>query len=68
MQKTIQLNGNSFHVPAKVSTVDQLLHQLELNDRIVIIEKNELIIDKESFDHPIMDGDRIEIIHFVGGG
>ena len=51
-----------------MSTVDQLLDHLDLAERIVIIEQNKLILDQDAFNSPIMDGDQIEIIHFVGGG
>lgn len=62
------MNGDSFQLPAVISTVDQLLAHLDLTERIVIIEQNKLILDQDAYNSPIMDGDQIEIIHFVGGG
>lgn len=68
MGKTIDLNGKSYSVVPEVETVQQLLEHLELGDRILIVEKNKEILQKDSYDAPIMDRDQIEIIHFVGGG
>lgn len=68
MQKTIELNGNSYVVDEQVENVQQLLEHLELANRILIVERNKEILPKESYDQPIMDRDQIEIIHFVGGG
>ncbi|MDV6379083.1 sulfur carrier protein ThiS [Sporosarcina sp. GW1-11] len=68
MVKMINLNGKSYAVLPEVETVQQLLEHLELGDRILIVEKNKEILQKERYDAPIMDRDQIEIIHFVGGG
>ncbi|WP_342514156.1 sulfur carrier protein ThiS [Sporosarcina sp. FSL K6-1522] len=68
MKKTIELNGNSFDVPAEIENVQALLGHLNLADRIVIVEMNKDILAKEAYDKPINDRDQIEIIHFVGGG
>lgn len=65
---TITLNGNSYELPERVSTVQQLLEQLELSNRIVIVEVNKEIIQKEDYDRPIKERDEVEMIHFVGGG
>ncbi len=68
MERTIELNGNRFDVPAEVGNVQELLSHLELADRIVIVEMNRDILAKDAYDKPINDRDQIEIIHFVGGG
>ena len=52
----------------KLENVQDLLGQLELADRIVIVEMNRDILAKDAYDKPINDRDQIEIIHFVGGG
>jgi len=50
-------------------TVAQLVHSLELPAQRIAIEYNRRILKKEKWAaHPIADGDRIEIVHFVGGG
>ncbi|ARJ39261.1 thiamine biosynthesis protein ThiS [Sporosarcina sp. P21c] len=68
MEKMIDLNGKSYSVVPEVRTIQQLLEHLGLGDRILIVEKNKEILQKEYYDAPIMDRDQIEIIHFVGGG
>jgi sulfur carrier protein len=50
-------------------TVAQLVHSLQLPAQRIAIEYNRRILKKEKWaTHPIEDGDRIEIVHFVGGG
>jgi thiamine biosynthesis protein ThiS len=68
MKRIIELNGNRYDVPIGVESVQDLLGQLELADRIVIVEMNRDILAKDAYDSPINDRDQIEIIHFVGGG
>lgn len=68
MERTIELNGNRYDVPAEVGNVQELLSHLELAERIVIVEMNRDILAKDAYDQPINDRDQIEIIHFVGGG
>ena len=58
----------SYSVIPEVETVQQLLEHLELAQRILIVERNKEILQKDRYDAPIMDRDQIEIIHFVGGG
>lgn len=68
MTITIDLNGNAHEIPSDIENVQQLLENLELSDRILIVELNKEIVAKEAYDKPIKDRDQIEIIHFVGGG
>ncbi|HLR11424.1 MAG TPA: sulfur carrier protein ThiS [Sporosarcina sp.] len=68
MMKTITLNGQQQTFSNEVNTIDQLLQYLQLTDRILIVEKNKQILNKDEYDQPILDRDQIEIIHFVGGG
>lgn len=65
----IQLNGKAHELPEHVKTTAQLLAFLELENRIVIVEINQDIVMKEKYEsHPLNDGDKVELIHFVGGG
>ncbi|AOV06580.1 sulfur carrier protein ThiS [Sporosarcina ureilytica] len=68
MTKKIELNGNTQEIPKAVENVQQLLVHLNLEERILIVELNKNILEKDAYDKPIMDRDQIEIIHFVGGG
>ena len=65
----IVVNGDSREVPAG-STVATLLASLELDPRLVVVERNrEILRDRESFSRvELATGDAIEIVHFVGGG
>ena len=66
---TITLNGDLRAIPAG-STIATLLELLELNPRLVVVERNRVIVrDRDTFpDMALTDGDTIEIVHFVGGG
>lgn len=65
---TITLNGEERQVPAGL-TVRELLVRLDLNERLVVVEKNREILRREKFaEVPVHEGDAIEVVHFVGGG
>jgi thiamine biosynthesis protein ThiS len=65
----VTVNGDSRQLPAG-STVASLLESLELNPRLVVVERNrEILRDRDAFPHiELGAGDTIEIVHFVGGG
>ena len=64
----ITLNGEPFEVAAP-STISALLAQLDIDPRRVAIEHNLVVLKRRAYDHTtIADGDRIEIVNFVGGG
>ncbi len=52
-----------------VSTVRDLLQHFQIANKIVVVELNLQIIDREAYDNTILqENDRVEIVHFVGGG
>ena len=62
----ITVNGKQVQ---HVDTVQQLITQYGLSDRIVIVEVNREIVMKEQYETTrLSHGDCIEIVHFVGGG
>ena len=64
----ITVNGEEIECLPPLS-VAGLTEKLEIDRRKVAIERNLEIVPKSLFDEtPIMDGDRIEIVQFVGGG
>jgi sulfur carrier protein len=65
----IILNGDSRDIPAG-STITSLLTSLELDPRLVVVERNrEILRDRDAYGHiELAGGDTIEIVHFVGGG
>ncbi|MBA4603127.1 sulfur carrier protein ThiS [Thermoactinomyces mirandus] len=65
----IQLNGKEKQVPSDLQNIEELLKHLLLADRIVVVEHNNQVLTKELHAKTkLSDGDRIEIVHFVGGG
>jgi len=63
----ITLNGEPATIAA--STVAALVEQLKLDVRRVAVERNLAIVPRATYaDTPIMEGDRIEIVGFIGGG
>lgn len=65
---SIVLNGETRSVGAGL-TVMRLLRLLELQAGMVVVERNRVILKREAFrETPVEEGDRIEIVHFVGGG
>ena len=64
----IQVNGDSCELPAPLS-LQRLIQDLALPHERVAIELNQLVIRREEWPvTELNDGDRIEIVHFVGGG
>ena len=65
----IRLNGKDYALTEGTATLHDLLQQLEIDGKIVIIEQNRQIIDRSRYpDTAVQPGDVIEIVHFVGGG
>lgn len=64
----IQLNGDP-HSVADASTVATLVVALGLEPTKVAVERNLEIVPKSQYGNTVLHaGDRIEIVHFVGGG
>ena len=64
----IQLNGKKITIKQKISIFD-LLKKHKLDKKKVAIELNGSILSKKSFKKiTIKNDDRIEIVHFIGGG
>ena len=64
----IQVNGEERMLAAGV-TVAGLLTELEIRQDRVAVELNLNILDRSAFDRrSLQEGDRIEIISFIGGG
>jgi thiamine biosynthesis protein ThiS len=64
----IEVNGVEREVPAG-HTIENLLDTLELDRRLVVVELNRQIVRRtEIADVALQDGDRLELVHFVGGG
>ncbi len=64
----ILLNGD-FVETAEGATIESLLRQLDISRERVAVELNADILPKAQYEQRLLcDGDKIEIVHFVGGG
>lgn len=64
----LQVNGEA-RVSRSGATVADLLHELELKSERVAVELNLEILDRATFaQRSLKDGDRVEIMSFIGGG
>jgi thiamine biosynthesis protein ThiS len=62
------VNGESADIKDG-STVTELLEHLQISRERVAVEISLQIVPKVAYDsHFLSEGDRIEIVHFVGGG
>jgi thiamine biosynthesis protein ThiS len=65
---TLTLNGSSMTLEEGL-TVAALLQQLQLPRERVAIERNGSILPKAAYEETrLAEGDRLEIVQFVGGG
>ena len=64
----IQVNGEPRRVPGGIS-VAAMLGEIGLDPRKVAVERNLEIVPRSNLEEVVVaDGDRFEIVHFVGGG
>jgi thiamine biosynthesis protein ThiS len=64
----IIVNGESRRVTGP-ATVADLLRQLSLDPRTVVVELNRRIVRRPQLQETVLeDGDAVELVHFVGGG
>ena len=64
----LSINGEAAHVPSGL-TVLELLEQGNLKAQEVVVERNLVLVQKDRFGATVLEaGDRLEILHFVGGG
>lgn len=63
----IKVNGEIREFAA--TNVAGMVEELKLNIRQLAIERNREIVPRSTYgDVTLMDGDEIEIVHFIGGG
>ena len=64
----IQLNGSSYEINNKTN-LNQLLEKLKIQKTKVAIEVNGVIVEKKQYPKVILNkDDKVEIVHFIGGG
>ena len=64
----IKLNGNPYEINTETN-LNQLLNRLKIQKTKVAIEVNGVIVEKNKYPKVILNkGDKVEIVHFIGGG
>ena len=64
----IQLNGDSYEVIIGTN-LNELLNKLKIQKNKIAIEVNGEIIEKGKYPNLILKrDDKVEIVHFIGGG
>ena len=64
----IHVNGKDREVSGGLS-VTGLLETFDLDPLLIVVELNREILERERFpETPVHEGDRLELVHFVGGG
>lgn len=64
----ITLNGEKKEF-GETQTVSELVQTLQLSDQRIAVELNKEIVRKKDWETTeLNDADKIEIVHFVGGG
>ena len=64
----IQLNGTPYEINNSIS-LNELLNKLKIQKDKVAVEVNGAIVEKNKYPNVILNkGDKVEIVHFIGGG
>ena len=64
----IILNGTEKNFQDQIS-IATLIKELGLDERKIAVERNREIVPKTEFNSvSLCEGDKIEIVHFIGGG
>ncbi len=64
----VEINGESRDVAASITLAELVLH-LALAPERLAIELNQRVVRRADWQQTtISEGDRVEIVHFVGGG
>ncbi|ASK63915.1 thiamine biosynthesis protein ThiS [Virgibacillus phasianinus] len=65
----LTINGKVIPLPEDVTSVRDVMMHFNLNQQVVIVEHNGEILNREHHDHQgIKNGDKLELVQFVGGG
>ena len=64
----IQLNGDPYEIDTGTN-LNELLNKLKIQKNKVAIEVNGEIVEKNKYPELILNkDDKVEIVHFIGGG
>ena len=63
----VKINGELFDKDGK--TVSEMLADMDISSQRVAVELNEEIVPKAKYGETVLkDDDKVEVVHFVGGG
>ena len=64
----IQLNGDPYEI-SNGTNLNELLNNLKIQKNKVAIEVNGEIVEKNKYQNLVLNtDDKVEIVHFIGGG
>jgi sulfur carrier protein len=64
----VQVNGRALELPDGATVLD-LLERSQVDRGRVAVERNEEVVPRRAYaEVALTDGDRVEIVSFVGGG
>ena len=63
----VKINGELLYKDGK--TVSEMLADMDISSQRVAVELNEEIVPKAKYGETVLkDGDKVEVVRFVGGG
>ncbi|QKY69709.1 sulfur carrier protein ThiS [Lentibacillus sp. CBA3610] len=63
------INGSTVQLPEHVFTISDVINHFAVDQPVVIVEYNGEILDKETHSTTnVANGDKLELVNFVGGG
>ncbi len=71
MPMRLLINGDSRLIPEMTESdaLDNVLSALSVRKELVAVALNDVIVPRSRWDKTsVFDGDRVEVVHFVGGG
>jgi len=64
----VDVNGDAMELPAG-ATIAMLIEKMALTGKRLAVEVNEDIVPRSQHsDFTLSDGDRVEVVHAIGGG
>jgi len=65
----LQINGDQVTLSTDLNTIQDVIDHYQIKNQVVIVEHNDQILEKDTHcQTEIKDGDKLELIQFVGGG
>jgi sulfur carrier protein len=63
----VTANGRTFEVEPGTS-LSAFLRSRDLDPRYVVVERNGEPVERDRYEEPLQDGDRLELVRAVAGG